>query len=110
MAFPSSSTRRLLSPFRLAFMERPSLRSLASTLGPLLADTLSSTSFHVSSEIRAFLCCSRMCGFGTACRISPKSVSSLVRSRGGVSSIRLLPAMYLMCSLVVPPRSSPTTM
>ena len=109
-AFPASSTRRLLSPFRLAFIARPSLPILVFALGSLLADTCSSTSFHVPSDIHTFLCCSRMCGFGTARRRSPKSMSSLVGYFGGVSGIRLLPAMYLMCSLIIPPRSSPTTM
>ena len=38
-------------------------------------------------EIHAFLCCSRMCGFGKARRRSLKSVSSFVGSFGGVRYI-----------------------
>ena len=82
ISFPASSTLRFLSPFRLALKARPSIHSLARTLVPLFAETLLSASLHVSSEIHAFLCFSRSCGFGTACRRSPKSSSSLVGSFG----------------------------
>ena len=90
-------------------MALPSLRIPVRARDCLRIVTRSSTSFQVSSEIHAFLCCSHECGFGTACRRSPKSVSSRVGRFGGVSGILRLPAMYLMCSRTVPPLSSPTT-
>ena len=96
-SFPASSTLRFLPPFRLALTARPSLRSLARTLVPPLVETLSSASLHVSSEIHAFLCFSRSCGFGTARRRSPKRLSSLVGSFGGSSGNLLCPFRWLVC-------------
>ena len=109
-AVPASYTRRLLSTFRLAQMALPSLRIPVCARGFRLIVTRASTSRQVSSEIHAFRCCSRGCGFGTACRRSLKSLSSRVSRFGGYIGILLCPAMYLSCSRPVPPLSSPITM
>ena len=90
----ASSTLRLLSPFGLALTALSSLRSLARTIVPLLAETLSSASLHVLSEIHVFLCFSRSCGFGMARRRSLKSLSFLVGYFGGSSGSLLRPFMY----------------
>ena len=81
IAVPASSNRRFRSPFRLACIARPSLRIPVRARAFRRIVTRLSMSRQVSSEIHAFRCRSRGCGFSTARRRSPKSSSSRVGRR-----------------------------
>ena len=97
---PSSSILHLWSPFRLALMERPSLRmSYRSLAGYWSKETLSSTSLHVATKIHAFFQASLALGFATALRRPVKVPYSLVGVVGGRRGSRLLLPRYSDCSL-----------
>ena len=86
-SFPTSSARRLQSPFNISAMARPNLQMRDWSLaGYRRAETLLSTSLHVVSKINAFFLASLAVGFGTDLRRAAKSLPSLagvVRGQGG---------------------------
>ena len=90
-------------------MVQTSLRILMCTPAPLRAETLSSTSLHVYSDIHAFLCLSLAQGFGTTLLRAAKIPSSLVGSVGDCIGIFRLPMMYRVCSCSGALRKQPTT-
>ena len=95
---PASSTCHLLSDVKLALMARPSLLMMVWPFaGTWRAETLSSTSLHVSAEIHSFFRASHAPSFGTALRRSEKILSSLVGSVGGQRSSFFRPPRYRMC-------------
>ena len=107
---PAVSTLHLLSPFRLSAIARLSLRILVwSLVGFRRAETLSSTSLHVSSDIHPFFLLSLACGFGTALRRAAKILSSCLGSDGGQRVICLRPVRYFVCSLLGALQRHPST-
>ena len=97
---PASSALRFRSAARLFFTASPICRVNACPYrGSRSAETLSSMSLHVFSEIQAFRLASRGYAFRTALRRDAKSWSAHVGFTGGLTGHRFLPPRYLLCSV-----------
>ena len=97
---PASSSRLLLSPFKIYAMVRPNLRIRAwSFAGSWRTKTIPSTILHVASKINAFFLATRAWGFGTALHRAAKILFSLVGAVGGWRGSCLCPPRCLACPL-----------
>ena len=90
------SARRFRSSAKLAFTALLNQRFSACPFrGSWRAETLSSTSLHVSSDIQAFRLAARGCAFGTALRRAANFLFTRVGFVGGLIGHRFLPPKYL---------------
>ena len=96
---PAVSTLCLLSPFRFYVIAPLSLQICVWYIVFRRAETLLSTSLHVSSDIHPFFLRFLACAFGTALRRATEIPSSCVGSGGGQRGSCLRPMRYLVYSL-----------
>ena len=80
-----------------------------SIVGYRHAETLSSTSLHVSAKIHAFFLASWDLGFGMALRRAVKSPPYLVGVVGGRRGIHMRLTRYSVCSIRVALQRHPMT-
>ena len=105
---PASSFLRCWSAFRLAFIMRLSHQMNAwSRAGYRSAETLVLTSLHMSTDIHAFFCASRVFCFGIARQRAATSLSTLVGVVGCQRGIRVRLPRYFLFSLRVALRMHP---